>query len=163
MGGPGKAGGIAVNILLAAVGKSRPGPERDLFEHYRKRLTWTLTLKEVEEKRPLPAAERMLRECALLQAALPKGAILVALDERGKSFGSEEFAEKIRNWRDQGRHELAFVIGGADGHAEPMRQSADLLLSFGQMTWPHMLVRGLLAEQLYRVESILAGHPYHRV
>jgi 23S rRNA (pseudouridine1915-N3)-methyltransferase len=152
-----------VNIVLAAVGKARPGPERDLFEHYRKRLSWRLTLKEVEEKRPLPAAERMAREAELLRAAVPKGFLVVALDERGKQIDSVAFAAAIGGWRDHGRHDLAFLIGGADGHADSLRRSADLLLSLGAMTWPHMLVRALLAEQLYRAESILANHPYHRV
>jgi len=151
-----------LNILVAAVGKARPGPERDLFEHYRNRLSWRLTLKEVEEKRPLPAAERMAREAELLHAAIPKGSLVVALDERGKQLDSVAFAAGLGGWRDQGRHELAFVIGGADGHTDRMRDGADLILSLGAMTWPHMLVRALLAEQLYRAEMILANHPYHR-
>ena len=152
-----------MNILIAAVGKSRPGPERALFDHYRQRLSWSLQLKEVEEKRPLPAAERRAREGALLRAALPKGMVMVALDERGKAMGSAAFAEMLGSWRDSGRADIAFLIGGADGHAEDIRQSADLLLSLGPMTWPHMLVRGLLTEQLFRAETILANHPYHRV
>ena len=151
-----------VNITLAAVGKSRPGPERELYDHYRKRLGWSLTLKEVEEKRPLPLAERMAREAALLQGVIPKGAVVVALDERGKLMDSVAFAQLLAGWRDSGRHEVAFVIGGADGHAEALRNGADLLLSLGKMTWPHMLVRGLLAEQLFRAEAILTNHPYHR-
>ena len=152
-----------MNILLAAVGKSRPGPERELFDHYRRRLGWRITLKEVEERRPLPATERIEREAMLLQAAIPKGFLMVALDQRGQRLDSVAFAKMIGGWRDSGRHDLAFVIGGADGHAEGVRRAADSLLSLGEMTWPHMLVRGLLAEQLFRAESILANHPYHRV
>ncbi len=151
-----------VNLLLAAVGRSRPSPERSLFDHYAARLTWRLQLMEVEEKRPLPVAERRARETALLQAVIPKGATLIVLDERGKSMGSVAFAETLGAWRDSGRQDLAFVIGGADGHDEKLRREADLLLSLGAMTWPHMLVRGLLAEQLFRAEAILANHPYHR-
>lgn len=151
-----------MRLHLAAVGKCKPGPERDLFEQYVRRLTSPLTLKEVEEKRPLPPAERTAREAELLLAALPAGAIVVALDERGASLSSEAFAAKIKTWRDQGAGDLAFVIGGADGHGEAVRKRANLLLSFGSMTWPHMLVRALLAEQLYRAQSIIAGHPYHR-
>jgi 23S rRNA (pseudouridine1915-N3)-methyltransferase len=151
-----------LNILLLAVGRCRAGPEKALFEHYQKRLGWVLQLKEVEEKRPLPAGERILREGELIRAALPKGAVVVVLDERGRNLTSVDFASQLGGWRDSGRHDVVFVIGGADGHADLIRQSADLLLSFGTMTWPHMLVRGLLAEQLYRAESILANHPYHR-
>jgi 23S rRNA (pseudouridine1915-N3)-methyltransferase len=152
-----------MKLLLAAVGKSRPGPEQTLFEHYRQRLGWSLTVKEVEEKRPLSAVERIEREAALLEAALPQGVLRIVLDERGKIIGSVEFADIIRTWRDRGQSSLAFIIGGADGHAAAMRESATLLLSLGAMTWPHMLVRGLLAEQLFRAESILNNHPYHRV
>jgi 23S rRNA (pseudouridine1915-N3)-methyltransferase len=86
----------------------------------------------------------------------------VALDERGKALPSEAFAAKIGDWRDRGAGDLAFLIGGADGHGDAVRARADFLLAFGPMTWPHMLVRGMLAEQLYRAQQILAGHPYHR-
>jgi len=152
-----------LNLTLAAVGRCKPGPEKTLFDHYSGRLGWRLTLKEVEEKRPLTVPERMAREAQLLRACVPKGAVMVALDERGKSFTSPAFADRLGQWRDSGRGEVAFLIGGADGHEPALRQSADLLLCLGAMTWPHMLVRGLLAEQLYRAECILANHPYHRV
>lgn len=151
-----------MQLLLAAVGRIRPGPERDLFEHYRRRLGWSMAVKEVEEKRPLSVAERILREGELLLAQVPAGSILVALDERGKQMESLSFAERLAAWRDSGRGHLTFVIGGADGHSDTVRNRADGLLSFGAMTWPHMLVRGMLAEQLYRAECILANHPYHR-
>jgi 23S rRNA (pseudouridine1915-N3)-methyltransferase len=151
-----------MQITVAAVGRARPGPERVLFDHYRQRLSWSLTLKEVEEKRPLAVLERMGREAEMLLAAVPAGAIVVALDERGATPTSEVFAARLGAWRDQGRARIAFLIGGADGHAETVRNRSDLLLSFGRMTWPHMLVRGLLVEQLYRAECILANHPYHR-
>ncbi len=151
-----------MQLLLAAVGRLRPGPERDLFEHYRHRLGWPLSVKEVEEKRPLPVAERIFREGELLLAQLPQGSLLLALDERGKQLESPAFAERLAVWRDDGRNHVTFMIGGADGHSENVRRRADFLLSFGAMTWPHMLVRGMLAEQLYRAECILANHPYHR-
>jgi 23S rRNA (pseudouridine1915-N3)-methyltransferase len=151
-----------VQLLMVAVGRARPGPERDLFDHYRRRLGWSLTLKEVEEKRPLPVADRVAREGELLLAQVPAGSVLVALDERGKPIDSPFFADRLAAWRDSGRSHVAFVIGGADGHSENVRNRADFLLSFGAMTWPHMLVRGMLAEQLYRAECILANHPYHR-
>jgi 23S rRNA (pseudouridine1915-N3)-methyltransferase len=98
----------------------------------------------------------------LLLAQVPAGSLLVALDERGKQMESPSFAERLAVWRDSGRGHLTFVIGGADGHSEQIRNRAECLLSFGAMTWPHMLVRGMLAEQLYRAECILANHPYHR-
>ena len=151
-----------MRLLLAAVGRARPGPERALFQHYCGRLAEPLVLKEVEEKRPLPPAERMAREGSLLMAAVPAEARLVVLDGRGKLLSSEALAQALADRRDGGCRDLAFVVGGADGHGDAMRQRADLLLSLGPMTWPHTLVRALLAEQLYRAECILANHPYHR-
>lgn len=151
-----------MRLLLAAVGRCKPGPERALFDHYGARLSWPLTVKEVEEKRPLPVAERVTREAELLAAQIPPGAALVVLDERGKPTDSEGFAARMGEWRDQGRPSVAFIIGGADGLAPSLRKRADLILSFGLLTWPHMLVRGMLIEQIYRAECILGNHPYHR-
>jgi 23S rRNA (pseudouridine1915-N3)-methyltransferase len=152
-----------MRLLLAAVGKAKPGPELDLFHQYLKRLTPPLVLKEVEEKRPLASAQLKAREAELLLGVVPSAAVVVALDERGRDLSSLDFAEKIRSWRDGGVADIAFLIGGADGHGEAVRQRADLLLSLGRLTWPHMLVRALLAEQLWRAQAILSGHPYHRV
>jgi 23S rRNA (pseudouridine1915-N3)-methyltransferase len=121
-----------------------------------------LVVKEVEEKRPLSVAERVAREGELLLAQVPNGAALIVLDERGKTLESTKFAQRLAAWRDEGRSHLTFLIGGADGHSENIRNRADFLLSLGMMTWPHMLVRGMLVEQLYRAECILANHPYHR-
>lgn len=151
-----------MDILIAAVGRAKKGPERALFEHYAGRLKSPLVLREVEEKRPLPPPQRMAREAELLLACVPAGARVVALDERGKTLGSAAFAEKLGDWRDEAVPAVAFLIGGADGHDDGVRARADLLLGFGAMTWPHMLVRGMLAEQLYRAQSIQDGHPYHR-
>jgi 23S rRNA (pseudouridine1915-N3)-methyltransferase len=151
-----------MRIWLAAVGRAKSGPELDLYQQYIRRLSPPPTLKEVEEKRPLPVPDRMAREADLLLGAIPPGAVVVALDERGKSMGSEAFAARLGQWRDQGVGDLAFLIGGADGHGEAVRTRADLLLSFGAMTWPHMLVRAMVAEQLWRAHAILSGHPYHR-
>jgi 23S rRNA (pseudouridine1915-N3)-methyltransferase len=147
---------------VIAVGRAKPGPMREVFELYAARLSPPLTLIEVEEKRALPEAQLREREAELLLAALPKRALLVLLDERGTALSSEALAERLRAWRDQGIGDLAFAIGGAAGHGSAARARADFTLSLGPMTWPHMLVRGLLAEQLYRGFSILAGHPYHR-
>lgn len=154
-----------MRISVIAVGKWKNGPERDLFEEYAGRLSWPVTLKEVEEHRKVPAAQLMAREGELLLAALPKagpGLFVVALDQRGKALSSEQLANHVRQWRDGGIDDLAFLIGGADGLSIAARQKADFILSLGAMTWPHLLVRTLLAEQLYRAQSILTGHPYHR-
>lgn len=151
-----------MRIWLAAVGRAKPGPELELFTQYARRLTPPLTLKEVEEKRPLPVLERKQREAELLLGVIPATATVVALDERGKSLGSEVFAERMGRWRDDGVGDVAFLIGGADGHGDAVRARADLLLGLGAMTWPHMLVRAMVAEQLWRAQAILSGHPYHR-
>ncbi len=152
-----------MRLHLLAVGRAKPGPETELFRQYAARLSPALALKEVEEKRPLSSVERKAREAELLLAALPAGAVVVALDERGGQLDSVAFARRLEQWRDAGTGDLAFVVGGADGHGDAVRQRAALLLSLGAMTWPHMLVRALLAEQLWRAQAILAGHPYHRV
>jgi len=151
-----------MRLWLAAVGRARPGPARDLFEEYRARLTWPLTLREVEVRKRVEGEELKRLEAELLLAAIPPGAVLVALDERGRSLPSVDFAARLGAWRDQGAGDIAFVIGGADGLDESIRRRADLLIAFGAMTWPHMLVRGMLAEQIYRAQQILSGHPYHR-
>ncbi len=155
-----------MRIVIVAVGRfggaGRAGPERQLFDHYKDRLSNSLTLKEVEEKKKLPSAQLKKREAELLLAQVPDGAVIVAMDERGRHLKSMEFAKKLGDWRDDGRRDIAFVIGGADGLDEAVRKKADLLLSFGTMTWPHMLVRGMLAEQIFRAQCILSSHPYHR-
>lgn len=104
----------------------------------------------------------MIAEAPLLERVIPKGAVIVALDERGQLLKSPKFAQKLAGWRDDGRGDVAFIIGGADGIAPDLRDRADFKLSFGQMVWPHMLARVMLTEQLYRAATILAGSPYHR-
>ena len=131
--------------------------ELALYERYAS----GIALKEVEEKKKLPAAELKRAEAALIAKAIPKNSLLVALDRRGRELTSEELAERIKRWRDEGRN-LAFVIGGAEGLDDSVRDNADFVLSFGPATWPHMLVRIMLAEQLFRAQAILKGHPYHR-
>jgi 23S rRNA (pseudouridine1915-N3)-methyltransferase len=152
-----------VRLLLLAVGKAKPGPELELTRQYLRRLAPPPLVKEVEERRPLASAQLKAREAELLLAAVPEGAMVVALDERGVEMKSPAFADRLGRWRDDGIGDVAFLIGGADGHGEAVRDRADLLLSLGRMTWPHMLVRALVAEQLWRATAILAGHPYHRV
>jgi 23S rRNA (pseudouridine1915-N3)-methyltransferase len=121
-----------------------------------------VSLVEVEEKRRLTGAELKQREAALILAALPADARLVALDERGATWTSRQFADRLAGWRNGGAGVLAFAIGGADGLGQAVIERADAVLSLGQMTWPHLLARSLLLEQLYRTQQILAGHPYHR-
>ena len=149
-----------MHLLVVAVGRARAGPERALWAEYSGRLATPIRLVEVESKRAGPGLKE--REAELLLKSLPEDATVVALDERGKSLSSEDFAKKLAQWRDGGSGTVAFVIGGADGLADGVRKRSSLLLSLGPMTWPHLLVRGLLAEQLYRAERIWAGHPYHR-
>src|SRR6056297_1622686 len=156
-----------MRVHICAVGRLRTGPERALIEDYITRFDRTgralglgpLALHEVEDKK----GGGMEAEAALLERAIPKGAVIVALDERGTVLSSPEFSDRLGGWRDAGRGDVAFVIGGADGIAPVMRAQADVALSFGKMVWPHMLVRVMLSEQLYRAASILAGSPYHRV
>jgi len=150
-----------MQIEILAIGRARAGPERALFQTYADRIRWPLTLRELEEKRRLSAPELKAREGALLLEALPRDAAVVALDEKGRDLSSEAIAAQLGLWRDEGRS-VAFVIGGADGLADEVRNRADLVLSFGRQTWPHLLVRAMLAEQIYRAQQILAGHPYHR-
>ncbi|MGK9232571.1 23S rRNA (pseudouridine(1915)-N(3))-methyltransferase RlmH [Inquilinus limosus] len=151
-----------MRLTIAAVGRARPGPLRDLFDDYAGRSAWPLTLREVEARKGLSGLALKREEAALLLAAVPAGAAVVALDERGRDLDSEGFARLLGRWRDEGRGDAAFLIGGADGHDDAVRGRADLLLSFGRLTWPHLLARAMLAEQIYRAQTILSGHPYHR-
>ncbi|UWQ13851.1 23S rRNA (pseudouridine(1915)-N(3))-methyltransferase RlmH [Aliiroseovarius sp. M344] len=155
-----------MKVHICAVGRLRGGPERDLIDDYVTRFDRTgralglgpVDLHEVEDKK----GGGMAAEAALLERALPKGALICTLDERGKVMTSPSFANLLGRWRDDGRGDVAFVIGGADGIDPGLRAKADASLSFGKMVWPHMLVRVMLSEQLYRAASILAGSPYHR-
>lgn len=151
-----------MRITIAAAGRLKSGPERDLYDRYARMVRWDITVREIEEKQALPAAKRKAREGQRLLACCPDGAMVVALDEKGKRLDSETLAARIGAWRDDGVSDLVFVIGGADGLDDAVRSRADLVLSFGAVTWPHLLIRGLLAEQLYRAQQILSGHPYHR-
>jgi len=140
----------------------KAGPLAELQSEYVKRLSGPIGIKEVEERRALPPTDRKAKEGELLLAALPEDAMLVALDERGTALTSAGFADRLQRWRLDGVKTLAFAIGGADGLAQPLVRRASISLSLGVMTWPHLLARILLLEQLYRAQQILAGHPYHR-
>jgi 23S rRNA (pseudouridine1915-N3)-methyltransferase len=148
--------------VIVAIGKQRRGPLGELQALYAGRLNPPPAIIELEEKRKLPPVQLQAREAELILAAVPAGARLVALDEKGAGWSSREFAERLATWRDQGIATLAFAIGGADGLGSAVIERADSVVSLGAMTWPHLLVRGLLLEQLYRAQQILAGHPYHR-
>jgi len=159
-----------VRIVIAAVGRLKQGPERELAERYRKRAAdagRSLGLKdfeivEIRESRADNAERRMLEESIAIANVIPERAVVVLLDERGESMGSGVFAGRLQSWRAQDRGAAVFIIGGADGLAPRLRDKADLAIAFGAATWPHQLVRIMLLEQLYRAATILAGHPYHR-
>jgi 23S rRNA (pseudouridine1915-N3)-methyltransferase len=150
-----------MRLTIVAVGRHKAGPLKALQEFYAERIRWPLTIREVEERRKLSPAELKAREAELILDALPKDAVLIALDGRGKGLSSTDLADRLAQWRDTDAS-LAFVIGGADGLADAVLSQAKLTLSLGALTWPHLLVRGMLLEQLYRAQQILAGHPYHR-
>ena len=155
-----------MRLTIAAVGRLRAGPERDLTRDYLDRAAATgralalgpVNLVEIDDRK----ARDQAAQSARLLEAVPSGATAIALDERGDTMTSPQFARQIARWRDDGRGDLAFVIGGADGLAPDLRNRAEFKLSFGMMVWPHMLARVMLSEQLYRAASILAGSPYHR-
>ncbi|MGN6486279.1 MAG: 23S rRNA (pseudouridine(1915)-N(3))-methyltransferase RlmH [Devosia sp.] len=158
-----------MRIVVAAIGRMKQGPERELVSRYLDRarasgkplaLTGFEVL-EFTESRAGSAEARKDEEARQLLAALPDG-VRVVLDEHGKSISSQSFATQLARWRDDGRPAVSFVIGGADGHGRELLGSAQLTLSFSPLTWPHQLVRIMLAEQLYRATTILSGHPYHR-
>lgn len=148
---------------IGRAGRAKHDAAQSLIDSYRERLPWPVTIREVEDrKQGGSAAERKAREADLLLAAVPKGAVLVAMDERGKSLSSRQFAETLEKWRDSGEQDVAFLIGGADGLDPALTAKARLTLSLSAMTWPHLLARVMLLEQLYRAWSLQTGHPYHR-
>ena len=151
-----------MNITIAAVGRMKAGAERSLWDNYAKRLNWSLTLKEVEEKKPLKPAQLKVKEAELLLNAVPKGAVLVAMDRSGRELASEDLAKILGAWQDDGIDEIAFVIGGSDGLDQKVLDKAQLKIAMGAMTWPHMLARVMLIEQIYRAQCILTNHPYHK-
>jgi len=159
-----------MRIVVAAVGRLKQGPERELAAAYRKRaeaVGRAFGLREVEileirESRAQDAERRRVEESIAIANIVPERAIVVILDERGDSLESGALAASLREWREEDRPAVCFIIGGADGLAESLRGRATLKLAFGKATWPHQLVRVMLLEQLYRAGTILAGHPYHR-
>jgi 23S rRNA (pseudouridine1915-N3)-methyltransferase len=152
-----------MRISVVAVGRLRAGPEKTLADHFQNRITaWPVAIREVEEKRRLDGDALKRAEGEKILSSLPDGATLVALDERGKAMTSRQFAKLLSDLQDEGLNDLAFAIGGADGLSDDVRKRASRSICFGAMTWPHFVVRGLLFEQVYRAQQIIAGHPYHR-
>ena len=150
-----------MQLSIVAIGKGRASRENALTQSWLSRLKPAGQIIEIESK--LPAGpKRTEDEAQRLLRAIPDGAALGVLDPRGKDYSSEEFAALIGGWRDEGFGSAFFAIGGADGHANILRQKANHIIALGRATWPHMLFRAMLAEQLYRANAILAGHPYHR-
>ena len=148
-----------MKIIIAASGKLKNSPEFELFDYYKTRTRFNVSLKEVEAKKG--EAKKVQEEESKLLLAATEGTARIVLDERGKELGSEDLALLLRKYFDSGRT-VSFLIGGADGHTEELKSKAEVLLSFGKATWPHMLVRAMLAEQIYRAYTIINNHPYHR-
>ncbi len=150
-----------MKVLISAIGKTKSSPQQQLYIDYIKRLPWKVECKEFEVKTTDPI-QRKTKEAELLLSACAGYEYIIALDEKGSLLSSREFSEHLGNWQKQGVSSFAFIIGGADGLDNSVLKKAKLIWSFGRVTWPHMLIRGLLAEQLYRAHSVLSGHPYHR-
>ena len=159
-----------MRLVVAAVGRLKRGPERDLAERYGERAAKAgraigiraVTISEIDESRARRSADRVAEEATALKKFIPPQAAVLALDEHGETLTSEALAQRVGRWRDQGRSDLVILIGGPDGLAPELLAKADLRLAFGHMTWPHQLVRIMAFEQFYRAIAILSGHPYHR-
>jgi 23S rRNA (pseudouridine1915-N3)-methyltransferase len=159
-----------MRLLVAAIGRLKQGPERELSEWYRKRAAATgrplglrdIEVVEIRESRAQDTNRRRVEESIALANVIPDGAIVVVLDQRGESLDSPALAALLRQWRAEDRAAVCFIIGGADGLAPSLLDRAKVRLAFGAATWPHQLVRIMLLEQLYRAGTILSGHPYHR-
>jgi 23S rRNA (pseudouridine1915-N3)-methyltransferase len=148
-----------MKIRVIAVGRLKNSPLHDLCQEYLKRMSWQVSVTELDTPKGATAAV----EAPLILKALKDPAFVVALDERGETFTSPEFSKKISTWQMQAPgNEITFLIGGADGFDNTVREKARYLMSFGKQTWPHMMVRAMLLEQIYRAQQIAAGHPYHR-
>jgi 23S rRNA (pseudouridine1915-N3)-methyltransferase len=154
-----------MKLVVAAVGTLKRGPELVLIEKYQKLLPWKLTLHEIEVSSKLPSAQRMAAEAeklrAVIQGKTAKATRVIALDSRGTQVTSDAFARLIEGAQNASVAQLAFIIGGQDGIDPELLKTADHRIAFGNVTWPHMLARVLLFEQIYRAHAILSGHPYH--
>lgn len=147
---------MLMKVYILAIGKCKKNsPESSIIEEYVKRSGWDIVIKEKDNS-------TQEDEAKFLNQSIPVGAKVVVLDERGENIKSQELAKKVENWQLNGCSEICFLIGGADGHLEQTRKRADLVLSFGKLTLPHILMRAVLTEQIYRIQTIINGHPYHR-
>jgi 23S rRNA (pseudouridine1915-N3)-methyltransferase len=159
-----------MRIVVAAVGRLKQGPERELAERYRKRAADVgrkagiagIDVIEIRESRAGDPSRRMLEESIAIANIMPDNAVVVILDGRGENLSSSAFAGRLQGWRAQNASVVAFVLGGHDGLAPTLREKSSLAVAFGAATWPHQLVRIMLLEQIYRAGTIMAGHPYHR-
>jgi 23S rRNA (pseudouridine1915-N3)-methyltransferase len=159
-----------MRIVIAAVGRLKQGPERELAERFRKRAAATgrsvglhdIDIIEIRESRADNAERRMLEESIAIANVIPDGAVSVILDERGENLSSASFAGHLQGWRAEDRPAVVFILGAADGIAAGLREKAKMAIAFGAATWPHQFVRIMLLEQIYRAVTILSGHPYHR-
>jgi 23S rRNA (pseudouridine1915-N3)-methyltransferase len=159
-----------MRVVVAAIGRLKQGPERELAERYRKRAADVgrrigvkdVEIIEIKESRAQDAGKRMIEESIALASLIPDHAMAVMLGERGQNLDSATFTDSLRRWRDAGAPAVVFIIGGADGLAPTLHDKADLHIALGAATWPHQLVRIMLLEQVYRAMTMLAGHPYHR-
>ena len=145
-----------MKINIIAIGKCKKNsPEYAIIEEYSKRSSWQINIKEKDNS-------NQKDEATFLTSSIPNNAKIIVLDERGQNLKSTELAKIIENWQLNGTSEICFLIGGADGHLQSTRDKGDLILSFGKLTLPHMLMRAVLSEQIYRIQTIISGHPYHR-
>ena len=159
-----------MRIVVAAIGRMKQGPERELAERFRRRAAASgrttglrdIDIIEIKESRAGDAQRRMLEESIAIANIIPDKAVTVILDERGESMNSASFAGRLQGWRSEDRPAVIFIVGGSDGLATSLRENAHLRLAFGTATWPHQLVRIMLLEQIYRAVTIISGHPYHR-
>ena len=151
-----------MNITIAAVGKMKSRPEKLLWENYLRRINWPLTLHEVEERTPLNTKQLIVREAELLLKSVVPGTFIVAVDKSGKNFSSPSLARFFQECISDNRKYITFIIGGAEGRNNTILDQANLIMSMGKLTWPHLLARCMLLEQIYRSQCILTNHPYHR-
>ena len=159
-----------MRLAIAAIGRLKDGPERDLVERYRKRAEQVgrrlgfrdVEVIEIKESRAQEVGKRMIEESIALANVIPDKSVTIILDQRGEQLDSAALAQRLKRWRDDGRTAGVFIIGGDDGLAPTLREKAGVTHAFGPATWPHPLVRAMLLEQIYRAMTILSGHPYHR-
>lgn len=144
-----------MQIHIIATGKMANSPFAEAFEHYQKQLRTPLTIHEINAKSPHAEHQQFAK-------LIPADSYKIFLDENGKNLRSQDIAARLEQWQNQSKSHICFVIGGADGHAPDLKQQADEVWAFGNQTWPHLMARMMLVEQLFRAQSILSGHPYHR-